>query len=150
MLSKDDSKYDSSRRRSTVAEPVCMQVTYVSMQFCSARPDSMAIYKSVDYGRSWLPFQFYSSDCRRVYGRSNRGPVTRANEQEPLCTDVYSTATSAPAVGGAGGGSASANAWEQTGSRIAFSTLEGRPSAHSFENSPVLQVATSIKCCTVK
>ena len=36
------------------------EVTYVSMQFCNARPDSMAIYKSVDYGRTWVPFQFYS------------------------------------------------------------------------------------------
>lgn len=36
------------------------EVTYVSMQFCSARPDSMAIFKSVDFGRTWIPFQFYS------------------------------------------------------------------------------------------
>lgn len=36
------------------------EVTYVSMQFCSARPESMAIFKSVDFGRSWIPFQFYS------------------------------------------------------------------------------------------
>ena len=35
-----------------------------------------------------------------------------------------------------------------SGSRIAFSTLEGRPSAHDFDNSPVLQdwqTATDIR-----
>ena len=102
------------------------QVTYVSMQFCSLRPDSMAIYKSVDYGRSWIPFQFYSSDCWNVYRRSPRAVISRANEQEALCTDVYSDGdvTSGP------------------GSRIAFSTLEGRPSAHDFDHRPVLQVTS--------
>jgi len=95
------------------------------MQFCSIRPDSMAIYKSVDFGRTWIPFQFYSGDCWRVYRRSPRAVVTRANEQEALCTDVYSTGDLAAG----------------SGSRIAFSTLEGRPSAHDFEHSPVLQVA---------
>jgi len=29
------------------------------------------------------------------------------------------------------------------GSRIAFSTLEGRPSAHDFDHSPVLQVVSA-------
>jgi len=104
---------------------VAMQVTYVSMQFCAIRPDSMAIYKSVDFGRTWIPFQFYSGDCWRVYRRSPRAVVTRSNEQEALCTDAYSS-------GDIGAGS---------GSRIAFSTLEGRPSAHDFDHSPVLQVS---------
>ena len=53
------------------------------------------------------------------------------NEQEPLCTDAYS-----------------AGAAPMAGARIAFSTLEGRPSAHDFDNSPVLQdwqTATDIR-----
>ena len=93
------------------------------MQFCTLRPDSMAIYKSVDFGRTWTPFQFYSSDCWYVYHKSPRAVVTRGNEQEALCTDAYSTGdiTAGP------------------GSRIAFSTLEGRPSAHDIDHSPVLQ-----------
>ena len=106
------------------------ELTYISLQFCSARPDSMAIYKSMDYGRTWVPYQFYSSACRQIYNKSPRGEITRANEQEALCTDEYS------------------NHDPLSGARVAFSTLEGRPSAYDFENSPVLQdwvTATDIK-----
>lgn len=107
--------------------------TYIflhSLQFCSARPHSMAIYKSVDYGKSWVPFQYYSNDCKKMYNKSSRGVVTKANEQEALCTEAYS------------------NIDPFTGARVAYSTLEGRPSALDFENSPVLQdwvTATDIK-----
>lgn len=107
------------------------EVTYVSLQFCTTRPDSMAIYKSVDNGKTWIPFQFYSSQCRKVYGRAPRGAVTKANEQEALCTDLYSNAEAA-----------------QSGARVAFVALEGRPSAQDFDNSPVLQdlvTATDIR-----
>ena len=95
------------------------ELTYISLQFCSAKPDSLAIYKSMDYGDSWHPFQYYSSQCRKVYGRQNRAAITRANEQEALCAESGLDAT--------------------PGRRIAFSTLEGRPSAYDFDNSPVLQ-----------
>ena len=97
------------------------ELTYVSLQFCSARPDSMAIYKSMDYGKSWVPFQFYSSQCKKMYGKSPRAVITKANEQEALCTDAYS------------------NIDPLSGARVGFSTLEGRPSAYDFDNSPVLQ-----------
>ncbi|RWS30270.1 netrin-1-like protein [Leptotrombidium deliense] len=104
------------------------ELTYISLQFCSKKPDSMAIFKSMDYGDTWHPFQYYSSQCRKVFGRQNRATITKANEQEPLCTDSNSDPT--------------------PGGRIAFSTLEGRPSAYDFDNSPVLQdwvTATDIK-----
>lgn len=107
------------------------EITYISLQFCSARPDSMAIHKSMDFGKTWTPFQFYSSQCRRVFDRAPRVVVTRANEQEALCTEAYSSTVESPA-----------------GARVAFSTLEGRPSAHDFDNSPVLQdwqTATDIR-----
>ncbi|XP_076680475.1 netrin-1 isoform X2 [Andrena cerasifolii] len=102
------------------------ELTYVSLQFCpkAAKPDSIAIYKSMDYGKTWQPFQFYSSQCRRVYGRPNRATITKANEQEARCTDSHRY------TGGDGLGPVG---------RIAFSTLEGRPSASDFDNSPVLQ-----------
>ena len=58
------------------------------------------------------------------------------NEQEALCTDAYSAAAR------------QRGEHELSGSRVAFSTLEGRPSAHDFDNSPVLQdwqTATDIR-----
>uniref|UniRef100_T1II68 Netrin-1 n=1 Tax=Strigamia maritima TaxID=126957 RepID=T1II68_STRMM len=103
------------------------EVTYVSLQFCSAKPDSMAIYKSMDYGKTWQAFQFYSSQCRKIYNRNNKALITKANEQEALCAD---------------------DAHVSPDPRIAFSTLEGRPSAFDLDNSPVLQdwvTATDIK-----
>nr|CAD7608999.1 unnamed protein product [Timema genevievae] len=112
------------------------ELTYVSLQFCprGAKPDSIAIYKSMDYGKTWQAFQFYSGQCRKVYGRPNRATITKVNEQEALCTDSHRF------NGNAGDG--------LVASRIAFSTLEGRPSASDFDNSPVLQdwvTATDIK-----
>nr|XP_042908435.1 netrin-1 [Parasteatoda tepidariorum] len=107
------------------------ELTYISLQFCNQKPDSLALYKSMDYGKTWHPFQFYSSQCRKMYNRQNRAVITKANEQEALCTDAQSNVD--PPI---------------TGARIAFSTLEGRPSAYDFDNSPVLQdwvTATDIK-----
>jgi len=103
------------------------ELRYVSLHLCpkAAKPDSLAIYKSMDYGKTWQPWQFYSSQCLVVYGRPNRATITRANEQEALCSDVSPAAA-----------------------RIAFSTLEGRPSAPDFDASPVLQdwvTATDVK-----
>ena len=105
------------------------ELTYISLQFCNQKPHSLAIYKSMDHGLSWQPFQYYSGDCREVWERDHRVPINRANEQEALCLDSHITQ-------------------DPAGSRIAFSTLADRPSAEDFENSPVLQdwvTATDIK-----
>ena len=104
-------------------------ITYISLQFCGTRPNSMAIYKSMDFGKSWRPYQFYSGSCSRVYGRPRKAFASRENEQEALCTDAHLIK---PLQGG----------------RIAFSTLEARPSANDLESSFVLQEwvrATDIK-----
>ncbi|XP_069606741.1 netrin-1 isoform X2 [Ranitomeya imitator] len=106
------------------------EVTYVSLQFCSPRPESMAIFKSMDYGKSWVPFQFYSTQCRKMYNKPNKAVITKQNEQEAICTDSHT------------------DMHPLSGGLIAFSTLDGRPSAHDFDNSPVLQdwvTATDIK-----
>ncbi|KAJ0015882.1 hypothetical protein NQD34_014172 [Periophthalmus magnuspinnatus] len=97
------------------------EITYVSLQFCSPRPESLAIYKSMDYGKTWMPYQFYSSQCRRMYNRPNRATITKLNEQEAVCTDSHTELHSA------------------SGGLIAFSTLDGRPSGKDFDSSPVLQ-----------
>ncbi|KAG9470480.1 hypothetical protein GDO78_017668 [Eleutherodactylus coqui] len=106
------------------------EVTYVSLQFCSPRPESMAIFKSMDYGKSWVPFQFYSTQCKKMYNKPNKAVITKQNEQEAICTDSHT------------------DMHPLSGGLIAFSTLDGRPSAHDFDNSPVLQdwvTATDIK-----
>lgn len=105
------------------------ELTYVSLQFCKQRPDSMVIYKSNDFGKSWTPFQYYSSQCKRMYDKSPNAVISKHNEQEALCTDAHSKAILKE-------------------DRIAFSTLEGRPSSFTFEQSPVLQdwvTATDIR-----
>lgn len=112
------------------------ELTYVSLLFCpnAFKPDSMAIYKSADYGKSWQPFQFYSSQCKKLYGRPAKQQITKFNEQEPRCLDHNRFAND-----GMSG---------IQGSRIAFSTLEGRPSASDFDASPILQdwvTATDIR-----
>lgn len=104
------------------------ELTYISLQFCSQKPDSMVILKSMDFGETWHPFQYYSSQCQKVYGQPNRNAISKANEQEAICAETASEMV--------------------LGGRIAFSTLEGRPSAYDFDNSPVLQdwvTATDIR-----
>ncbi|XP_067315626.1 netrin-1a isoform X2 [Pseudorasbora parva] len=106
------------------------EVTYVSLQFYSPRPESMAIFKSMDYGKSWVPFQYYSTQCRKMYNKPSKATITKQNEQEAICTDSHT------------------DMHPLSGGLIAFSTLDGRPSAHDFDNSPVLQdwvTATDIK-----
>lgn len=110
-------------------------LTYISLRFCprSMKPDSMAIYKSSDYGKTWLPFQYFSSQCRRFYGRPNRGALTKSNEQDALCTDAHLFNKDTSTI---------------QGSRIAFNTLDGRPSAGELDSTPVLQewvTATDIR-----
>jgi netrin 1 len=107
------------------------ELTYISLQFCSQlKPDSLSIMKSVDYGKTWVPFQYYSSECKKVFNRPLRAKVTQSNEQEAVCTDQH--LQSSPF----------------NTNRIGFSTLEGRPSFHDFDTSAVLQdwvTATDIK-----
>lgn len=108
----------------------------MSLLFCpnAIKPDSMAIHKSSDYGKTWQPFQFYSSQCKKLYGRPAKQQITKFNEQEPRCLDHNRFAND-----GMSG---------IQGSRIAFSTLEGRPSAADFDASAILQdwvTATDIR-----
>lgn len=62
------------------------EIAYLSMQFCSSKPDSLAIYKSNDYGRNWIPYQFFSSQCQRVYARA-QGSEAQESSSEAGCTD---------------------------------------------------------------
>ncbi|XP_029776916.1 laminin subunit gamma-3 [Suricata suricatta] len=98
------------------------EITYVRLKFHTSRPESFAIYKRTHAGGAWQPYQYYSASCRRTYGRPE-GQYPRPGEDERVafCTSEFSDIS--PLSGG----------------NVAFSTLEGRPSAYNFEESPVLQ-----------
>ncbi|KAL3989091.1 hypothetical protein ACER0C_013409 [Sarotherodon galilaeus] len=106
-------------------------ITYVRLKFHTSRPESFAIYKRTSEGNPWVPYQYYSSSCEKTYQKANRGFIrTGQDEQQALCTDEFSDIS------------------PLTGGNVAFSTLEGRPSAYNFDNSPVLQdwvTATDIR-----
>uniref|UniRef100_A0A674BX96 Laminin subunit gamma-1 n=1 Tax=Salmo trutta TaxID=8032 RepID=A0A674BX96_SALTR len=106
-------------------------ITYVRLKFHTSRPESFAIYKRTSEDGPWTPYQYYSGSCEKTYQKFNRGFIrTGEDEQQALCTDEFSDIS------------------PLTGGNVAFSTLEGRPSAYNFDNSPVLQewvTATDIK-----
>nr|KAG5699979.1 hypothetical protein BaRGS_001798 [Batillaria attramentaria] len=105
-------------------------ITYVRIRFTSPRPESFAIYKRTREDSPWIPYQFYSASCQSTYSLPRRGVITSDNEAVAICTDEFSDIS--PLTGGS----------------VAFSTLEGRPSAFEFSESPVLQewvTATDIK-----
>lgn len=98
-------------------------ITYVRLKFHTSRPESFAIYKRTSEDGPWTPYQYYSGSCEKTYQKFNRGFIrTGEDEQQALCTDEFSDIS------------------PLTGGNVAFSTLEGRPSAYNFDNSPVLQV----------
>ena len=111
------------------------EITYISMQFCYTKPDSLALYKSIDYGKTWIPYQFYSSQCKSIYQRDPTEKLSRFNENTALCSERYNNKV---------------NLNEKTFNnlKIDFSTLEGRPSALELESNEALQdwqTATDIR-----
>uniref|UniRef100_A0A4W4FCP1 Netrin 5 n=1 Tax=Electrophorus electricus TaxID=8005 RepID=A0A4W4FCP1_ELEEL len=111
------------------------EVTYISLQFCQqvepTTPFSISILKSMDYGHSWRPLQFYSSNCMGKFGLPAQSvALTRHQETESLCSDPRPLQK------------------HRGGMVLAFSTLDGRPSSADFEYSPGLQdwvTATDIR-----
>ncbi|NXN95811.1 LAMC3 protein, partial [Rhinopomastus cyanomelas] len=98
------------------------EITYVRLKFHTSRPESFAIYKRSHAGGPWVPFQYYSASCEKTYGKRPRHYLRPGeNEQVAFCTDEFSDIS--PLSGG----------------NVAFSTLEGRPSAYNFDGSPALQ-----------
>ncbi len=99
-------------------------ITFVRITFHSPRPQSFAIYKksSTNKNAKWIPFQYYSETCQKMYGVPENAFVTRANQKLALCTGKYSRTI--PLSGG----------------NVAFSTLQGRPERYNFDSSQVLQV----------
>ncbi|XP_074654199.1 laminin subunit gamma-1-like [Tubulanus polymorphus] len=105
-------------------------ITYVRIKFHSPRPESFAIYKRTTEGSDWVPYQYYSGSCQETYELPTDGLITRDDEKKAVCSADYSDIS------------------PLTGGNVAFSTLEGRPSAYTFESSQALQdwvTATEIK-----
>lgn len=99
------------------------EITYVRLKFHTSRPESFAIYKRGRADGPWVPFQYYSASCHKTYGKQPRHYLRPGeDEQVAFCTDEFSDIS--PLSGG----------------NVAFSTLEGRPSAYNFDGSPALQV----------
>uniref|UniRef100_A0A8D2IYK8 Laminin N-terminal domain-containing protein n=1 Tax=Varanus komodoensis TaxID=61221 RepID=A0A8D2IYK8_VARKO len=101
------------------------EITYVRLKFHTSRPESFAIYKRSRADGPWIPYQYYSASCRKTYGRPERQFLRPGeDEQVAFCTDEFSDIS--PLSGG----------------NVAFSTLEGRPSAYTTSSS-----AVPFSCC---
>ncbi|XP_031767395.2 laminin subunit gamma-1 [Galleria mellonella] len=96
-------------------------ITYVKIVFYSPRPQSFAVYKKTSEEKDWEPFQYFSASCRDTYGVLEQRSADIGAETRALCTSEYSDIS--PLSGG----------------NVLFSTLEGRPSAFTFDSSPELQ-----------
>ncbi|XP_067398048.1 laminin subunit gamma-3 [Emydura macquarii macquarii] len=98
------------------------EITYVRLKFHTSRPESFAIYKRSRADGPWVPYQYYSASCGKTYRKQEWQYLQPGeDEQTAFCTEEFSDIS--PLSGG----------------NVAFSTLEGRPSAYSFDESPVLQ-----------
>lgn len=99
------------------------EITYIRLKFYTSRPESFAIYKRTKVDGPWLPYQYYSASCRKTYGKDPKGYIRPGDDERTAsCTDEFSDIS------------------PLTGGNVAFSTLEGRPSAYNFDQSLVLQV----------
>uniref|UniRef100_A0A3P9KKW5 Laminin subunit gamma 3 n=1 Tax=Oryzias latipes TaxID=8090 RepID=A0A3P9KKW5_ORYLA len=98
------------------------EITYIRLKFYTSRPESFAIYKRTEEDGPWLPYQYYSASCKKTYGKDAKGFIRPGEEEKTaLCTDEFSDIS------------------PLTGGNVAFSTLEGRPSAYNFDQSLFLQ-----------
>lgn len=99
------------------------EITYIRLKFYTSRPESFAIYKRTQEDGPWLPYQYYSASCKTTYQKETKAYIRPGDdERNALCTDEFSDIS------------------PLTGGNVAFSTLEGRPSAYNFDQSLVLQV----------
>ena len=64
------------------------EISYVFLKFWSIRPRAMAIYKSMNHGKSWTAFQYFAIDCEHYFDQ--KASEVRKSPQEVLCTQKYS------------------------------------------------------------
>ena len=106
------------------------ELSYISLQFRSPRPESMAIYKSVDHGKTWIPFQYYARDCRAAFNLPNSALLNQSSIFRAFCRED------------------SSDPLPMSGGRIHFKPIQDRPSENNFEKSQDLHdwiTATDVK-----
>uniref|UniRef100_A0A4X2KTP2 Laminin subunit alpha 3 n=1 Tax=Vombatus ursinus TaxID=29139 RepID=A0A4X2KTP2_VOMUR len=101
-------------------------VAYVLIKFAnSPRPDLWVLERSVDSGRTYLPWQFFAHskvDCWEQFGMEANTPITEDNDV--VCTTEYSRIV--PLENG----------------EVVVSLVNGRPGAKNFTFSPTLREFT--------
>ncbi|XP_032875419.1 laminin subunit alpha-3 isoform X3 [Amblyraja radiata] len=98
-------------------------VAYLLIKFAnSPRPDLWALERSVDFGRSYKPWQYFAHskrDCEELFGTRAHERITR--DDDVICTTEYSRIV--PLENG----------------EIVVSLVNGRPGSTIFNDSPVLR-----------
>ncbi|XP_034469915.1 laminin subunit alpha-3-like, partial [Hippoglossus hippoglossus] len=98
-------------------------VAYVLIKFAnSPRPDLWVLERSVDYGRTYSPWQYFAHSKRECIEKFRKQPNARViNDDDQVCTTEYSRTV--PLENG----------------EIVVSLVNGRPGSKNFTYSPVLR-----------
>ncbi|XP_030613155.1 netrin-G1 isoform X2 [Archocentrus centrarchus] len=64
----------------------------IVLTFESGRPEQMVLEKSLDYGRTWQPYQFYATDCLDAFTMEPKTvqDLTQQTLLDIICTEEYS------------------------------------------------------------
>ncbi|KAM9712469.1 netrin-G1 isoform 6-T10 [Menidia menidia] len=64
----------------------------IIITFESGRPEQMVLEKSLDYGRTWQPYQFYATDCLDAFTMEPKTvqDLTQHTLLDIICTEEYS------------------------------------------------------------
>ncbi|XP_037549715.1 netrin-G1 isoform X2 [Nematolebias whitei] len=64
----------------------------IVITFESGRPEQMVLEKSLDYGRTWQPYQFYATDCLDAFTMEPKTvqELTQHTLLDIICTEEYS------------------------------------------------------------
>ncbi|XP_017287823.1 netrin-G1 isoform X3 [Kryptolebias marmoratus] len=64
----------------------------IVITFESGRPEQMVLEKSLDYGRTWQPYQFYATDCLDAFTMDPKTvqELTQHTLLDIICTEEYS------------------------------------------------------------
>uniref|UniRef100_A0A3B4CDT5 Vav 3 guanine nucleotide exchange factor b n=1 Tax=Pygocentrus nattereri TaxID=42514 RepID=A0A3B4CDT5_PYGNA len=64
----------------------------IVITFESGRPEQMVLEKSLDFGRTWQPYQFYATDCLDAFTMEPKAvhELTQRTLLDIICTEDYS------------------------------------------------------------